>query len=402
MASMRKAPVSLLLGSGTSIPAQLPSVEALTQRVLSGEGVWKNSDDNYYLHADEQPAELRRRHYVATVIDFLQQLRAQCDTYYQSASPARRMNYEDLFYLAKQISDSESGEVDNPAVGPLVETLRSKFEDTGNTNEDAFDNGWTLFRLSREAEKYVLCVVWQLLVRDPGNLNHLDCVIDLIKSTEAREVHSFTLNHDTVLERALSAASIQFNDGFGESIEGVRYWEPTYFERPSLRVDLLKVHGSINWFSFPPNEMAPGIESIGIPESWDFWHTSSPTGQLQWPREGTPEILLGTFNKMLAYTSRVYADIYFHFRRFLSGSTRLVISGYGFGDKAINTQIIEWLHLSPDRQILLIDPTPGEIPDRARYAISKNLGAWIAQRRLVIIRSGIEDVTGRQLREFSY
>ena len=46
--------ISLLLGSGASIPAKLPRTNDITELVLSGNDVWKHSDDSYYLEKTKQ------------------------------------------------------------------------------------------------------------------------------------------------------------------------------------------------------------------------------------------------------------------------------------------------------------------------------------------------------------
>jgi hypothetical protein len=40
--------VAFLLGSGISIPAGMPSTREITDQVLSGEGVMRQTDGNYY------------------------------------------------------------------------------------------------------------------------------------------------------------------------------------------------------------------------------------------------------------------------------------------------------------------------------------------------------------------
>ncbi len=112
--------VAILLGAGSSIPARFPSTTELTDRVLSGEGVIKCSDDLYYLDAngtDQADSNVCRVKHV------IRRLYAHADRYY-SARRGRQINYEDLFFLARQAADDVQGELENPAVESFVRDLR--------------------------------------------------------------------------------------------------------------------------------------------------------------------------------------------------------------------------------------------------------------------------------------
>ena len=179
----------------------------------------------------------------------------------------------------------------------------------------------------------------------------------------------------------------------------MRYWHPVHFAENSPQVKLFKLHGSVNWFRYPANSIQPGVESIGIPPDWDFQYTLNPEGKRQHPHGPRPAILMGTFNKMLDYTSGIFADIYCLFRQALHSAENLVISGYGFGDKGINTQIIEWMYLSPNNKIILVEPKPENLKIRARVAIQEHWDGWVPQKKLQIISEGIENTSWGDLSE---
>jgi len=77
--------VSFLLGSGVSIPAKMPSVKEITERVLSGAGVRRHTAGNYdfgqplYAHTGF-PDE-----YVLRVVAFLKRPSVEIEQYYSSA-----------------------------------------------------------------------------------------------------------------------------------------------------------------------------------------------------------------------------------------------------------------------------------------------------------------------------
>jgi hypothetical protein len=76
----------------------------------------------------------------------------------------------------------------------------------------------------------------------------------------------------------------------------------------------------------------------------------------------------------------------------------LIVCGYGFGDKGINTYVADWISAPLDRRIIVIHPEPDKLRDTARGAIRnkwddlKNLG------RLQCIPKKIEELSWREVR----
>ena len=96
-----------LLGSGISIPANLPSVGDLTNAILSVDRFIIESDGSVGLitdrprpHYEEQSGRKKLRR----ILIFLDWLKAQASSRYAEIAE-RRVNYEDLAYLAGQIHD---------------------------------------------------------------------------------------------------------------------------------------------------------------------------------------------------------------------------------------------------------------------------------------------------------
>lgn len=113
------------------------------------------------------------------------------------------------------------------------------------------------------------------------------------------------------------------------------------------------------------------------------------------------EFLAGTFNKMLTYTvHRVYLELYFYFWQTLKYLDYLVVCGYGFGDKAINARIAQWMAETDDRRMVVIDPkSESDIMRIARGMITKNWNGWRKEGRLSFINKGIEKVTWNEVKD---
>ena len=97
---------AILLGAGSSLPAGYPSTRCLTDRVLSGNGVKRHTDRTRFVNC------------------MVRRLHAEAERYF-SAKRERPANYEDLFYLAEQLSDEVLGQMENPAVYPFFTKLKA-------------------------------------------------------------------------------------------------------------------------------------------------------------------------------------------------------------------------------------------------------------------------------------
>lgn len=102
---------------------------------------------------------------------------------------------------------------------------------------------------------------------------------------------------------------------------------------------------------------------------------------------------------MFGYLNHVFLELHYRFHSTLIEASGLVISGYSFGDKGINSRLTDYMCLPVNRgekKVVLIDPRPlEEVEQSARGAIAGKLMAWRDDGRLVHLRAGIEseDVT---------
>lgn len=91
---------------------------------------------------------------------------------------------------------------------------------------------------------------------------------------------------------------------------------------------------------------------------------------------GRPLILTGTFNKILQYGSGIYADQHARFHAALSQADALVVIGYGFRDKAINSRIVAWAERPGSRHMVVVHARPEGFATSARGAIRNRWRAW--------------------------
>ena len=387
---MNRSPISFLFGSGLSRPAEYPSMSTITSRIITGDSIHRNSVACYALGAPSPSEAYRTEEYIPKILFLLEKISELVSEYYCDVE--RTVNYEDLYYISSQIRDSKLFEYENPAIIPLNRLLTQDLQSI--LGESEFNGReWTLKRLSSEASDYIVDIVWQMLKSPPKRTDYLTFLEDIVDDEQVGGIDIFTLNHDTLLELYFGLADIPIADGFPDLINHVRYLDLNQFSLSSLKVKLYKLHGSINWFTFDTGR-------VGIPESADIWHTRNPEGILQRPTEGRPMFLAGTVNKILNYSRPLYFDLHCFFRSRLSKSNNLVVVGYSFNDKAINTRIIDWLRVNNKNRMIVIHPRPDNCKDGARYAIRSMWDHWSRDKQLLILQKSSDEISYNDFKQF--
>lgn len=388
--------LTFLFGAGISIPAGFPTTKKITSRILSGKGISRHTDGNYYLETNNI-YNLVPDEYVPRIIELLKVLRVEILNYYHDI-PDRYVNYEELYYLASQIYDSETGEFDNPAVGAVSEKVRDKlFLEILKPFPENMDQ-WDLLKVASEAVDYIVDVVHTMLTQTGKDTKHLNSLKDAILDDELKSIDIFTLNHDTMIEECLRSNDIPFTDGFGTETHGARWWEPKLFDTPASKVRLMKLHGSVDWYWMETKPDGAGLGNLGIPLNGDHWHVINPQGQSVMSLRHRPMILTGTFNKLMQYSTIFFADLHYHFHHSLQKINHIVISGYSFGDKGINTKIAEWLLSSEDKRMIVVHQDERSLKENARRLISKNWDSWKNEGELILIPKWIEDTSWKEIK----
>lgn len=402
--------LALLCGAGISIPVGMPKTQDITYLVLSENDIARHTDMSYYLddRGEEGEPSAIDRDSPRRVRAFLDILKRECDRFYHCDKTDEEnadsyetfgkhvTNYEDLYYLAEQIHDCDTHEFENPAIQPLIDKLLGMDEVKRILAQGAglHHDEWDFGRLHSETCGYIRSVVSSQLSRKPENLDRLKVLCDACQDGDFSGVDIYTLNHDTVLEELLEVSGINYADGFSEPVNEVRYWDPQLLDDPRTPVHIHKLHGGADWYRFG----APGGTSqLGIATCSDWNHTKSPEGDLQW-RDPFPEMLMGTFNKLMNYTSGLYAELYCRFILKLKEVDRLVIAGYGFGDKGINEHVLKWV-VEPGHKAVVIEPNTQTFDLTARGAVRKHWKKLRDDGKLLHMKKGIEETTWGEICE---
>ena len=317
------------------------------------------------------------------------QIHAHAECYFRRFV-SRPANYEDLFYIARQVLDELYGEMDNPAILTFIGELETEISPLIEEAKVAGCHNIHSFpALVRETGNYIADIVWNRLSIQPKSQSHLNVIADACKSVNITSIS--TLCHDTHVEAYLRENDIPISDGFAEPEVEVRYWNGDLCS--SGTTPFLKLHGSVNWFAFSPDHSSNGYGvRIGIPQNSDCYHTRTKDGKFQLPIDGRPLLLIGTFNKISQYSSGIFLDLYYRFRDTLREADQIVICGYSFGDKGINAELINWYFDQPGRRVVIIHPDPDNLVATARPAIQGIWDVWQESNSISIIEKRFENV----------
>jgi len=397
------ANIVFLFGSGISYGAGMPSVESITNHVLHRcKEIVYDSSYGYYCFRDMVRPD---RHvsdfgYVRRIVEFLERLEQEITAYYTYDKKAellsREANYEDIYFLASQIHNSSIQEYDNPAIPALIEKITPDIQEalSGIQNQDRQEQPWPIEHLAEESMKYIRQILWCFLSTfdDSIDLGYLDLYAQAVSDGDLQSIEFFTLNNDTIFEQYLRQRNIEYFDGFVQGTDGKFWWDTMSFVQPnSPKVRLLKLHGSVNWYT--DQHFGRGSKSI---ERVD--NASLPYIWRDLPEKAEPVFLAGTLNKMLEYTSEVFAFLQSEWLRSLYQSDVLVISGYGFNDKGINTRIVEWFNFSTEKILIVVDPSK-DIIQKARPALGSLLARSKTEPRIQIIQEPIQNTTWQDVRD---
>lgn len=370
----------------------MPGTAEITNKLLQGD--WHaNSDSAFYpghnSHYWNEPATRCQ--------EFLKILKDQVDRYYRLTGRKGEGNYEDMYYLARQIADDELREINNPAIYDFSKRIKSNTRRLRKQLLSDADN-LTIERLADVSCNFILWVVRRLL-ENPKELKGLNSIRKIAQSVQFQRIDIFTLNHDCLIEALLNELlkefpDITFTDGFEDKPNGnIRFYKPILYDE-KRKIRLFKLHGSINWFRLRTSIEGREIECYAIPLGDRSDNDSMGN---RWSTIEPPIILTGTYNKVMDYASEIFADMYFHFHQALRRNNIMVMSGYGWNDYGLNKRLIEWLQSSTQRRLYLCHKQPQDIRDKSKSGMRGWYDDFVKDGRLIPIPKWPSDMNSQEI-----
>jgi hypothetical protein len=391
----------LFLGAGVSAPSGLPTAPDLMARIM--QSTYHQEDSHVYragpntdpaLRAKDLTPRIRRLLRILTAHDIRDIKRVG---YYPVRGGFRSSGaiyrggstYEDVFFLCQQISLWNIGLSDNSLTTPFMEYIERKARGwlSGRTIKARISD---LATLGSEA-----CDLIETVVADALRQKYskgFDLLLELATTPEIEQLNIVTLNHDTLAEQYLSAHGVAYVDGFGPADGDVRWCDDRLYDAAAARVQLFKLHGSVDWYRFAGSAktaMVPGGIALTVKDG---------AGKRLTPLFRRPSFLSG-INKVSWYQRGIYADIHFRFHQLLRGCGHIVMSGYGWGDMAINFQLDKWIDDCDRNRIILLHEAPETLVNRSMI-LESAYDAWTRSGQLVCIRQWLSDTGMQDLQPF--
>lgn len=207
----------------------------------------------------------------------------------------------------------------------------------------------------RELEDQLLRRICSLLA-GPEDVSYLSPLFELA-AEQVGGLDITTLNYDRTVEIAAEQHGIRVDTGMGRWEPG----QPLVFEAQNGVVNLIKPHGSIDWarISSTQRQRLEGHPLVQHVYRTGITHSPDP----DFDNASRPLIVIGDREKL--ETDGPTLALMRAFEESLLRASRLLVVGYSFGDKHVNTVVRNWLNADPDRTITIVDPGWPDSPSRS-------------------------------------
>ncbi len=387
--------VLFLFGSGISIPAGFPSLEQLSARILGSEDLYFDVNKNFQI----QPEKSRDSDLVGDLsvpvrmLALLGQIKAEVDAYNQS----RLSNYEEWYYLAHQLYSTLSEDYDNPALFEFINRLRVRFAGPPSFYAHVETPENRIRTTAALVMQYIHFMVERELTVPNFNTEYLAWIDDAIADPSLKIKGLFTLNHDLLLEAHFACRDfVDYTIGFdtpNESPPGVHWDRDAVIDATTEKLFLGKLHGSIDWFDYEDrNNLRPNEQGRRVAYVRAYGETD-PTISGE-----KPLLLIGKHNKLFDYTNFVFEDLHYRFYKALRESSDLIVCGYGFGDRGINTRIKNWRQSNPNNRLFIINGDISPLTVTRNIVKYASMQDWETDFSVFHIQEWAETVTWNKIK----
>ncbi len=389
--------ISLLLGSGFSIPEGVPRTLSLNNSLS------KITESEIIIHGSQKAGLLRGEQNPNSRINWIERMFVQEFIEFYSAKESNNFNYE-VFY------DFYMGYLRNEKNKEAIEEFNHSFEVKHNLTGSSYshDSKTNIRNFNRTFSQLLSDFLKSPKYYDDGEAHsyHYNSFINFIKETLlSYDIKIHSLNHDILFDWLGSkhpSLSEYFSDGF--LLEGSPYYGNVYadfedgitkqrirksyyakleqfankFDKPLC---LFKLHGSVsNKIVYTPLNnnviIQPSEGNFGrIKDNYSVsdYYMELPDDKIpnrlsmrELMDRVEPDILTGKTEKMFQYDAGYYKLLFEHFKNNLTNSELLIVIGYGFQDDGINKRLEEYF-LSKGKKMIVIDPFPPDTDLTRKY-----------------------------------
>ncbi len=393
-----KPTISFLLGSGFSVPENLPSVRTLNERlkkINESEICIHTSLQAFFLNGQNDPNRIFNWDSRNFLQEFLE--------YYNSEilTEGEEFHYETFYDFYSGYLHSRENKIE-------IERFWNSFNEKYFKHEEHPRD--CLNRIS-DFNKSFSQLLGELLHRpqyfqDVGYSDYPpydDFVQLLLKLIEKNDVKVHTLNHDLFFDWLghhrtklfeyfcdgfelagspyYGSVGFDFNKGTNKEIHKNYNVKLEYFtDKYDKPICFFKLHGSIfNKILYTPYPLQKAVRIKTNYAVSQYYMEVFDDKKNEYKFENLldrvdPDFLSGTTNKARSYTGDpYYASLFKHFEKNISSSELLFVIGYGFQDPGIN-DYVEQYFLKRGKKMIVIDPS-----NSCKDLLSKYKGIHIAK-----------------------
>ena len=369
--------ISILVGSGFSIPEGLPGVKDLNKRLskIDESEILIHSDQTaIFLNGQTDNTRFMRADERRFLQDFLE--------YYSEKilESGEEFHYETFYdYYSEYLTSGKN----KKQIEDFYDSFKKKYFNGKDTYRDCYNR---ISDFNRSFNQLLAELLHKTKYFEDGttfNYPLYDSFVGFLRVLlKNSEVKFHTLNHDLFFDwlgKYHSSLGQFFCDGF--QLEGSTFYGTLnhvfnygtndlihkayqvklerFIGKYDKPLSFYKLHGSIsNMIVHHKNERIRIKENYKI-SNFSVEEKDPKSGKMQFGflhDEVAPDFLSGTTNKTRFYTKDpYYKKLFKHFKNNLSNSELLVVIGYGFQDSGINKYIKKHF-LSAGKKMIVIDP----------------------------------------------
>lgn len=221
-----------------------------------------------------------------------------------------------------------------------------------------------------------------------------------LAATQVGGLDVVTLNYDRTVETMAVEASVDLDTGIERWIPGI----PLSFERKAGRINLYKLHGSVDWELVDDQPRARTVRPPKIRVSQSEQEGNEAGSSVPFRRSpGLPWIVVGDREKLA--TDGPTLDLLHAASDAFTNADSLVVVGYSFSDGHINAMVRNWMAADSGRTMTVVDPGwPALDSDEPRARFAAAYGGsddWnsttIVQPRIAAIAETASDALAKAL-----
>jgi hypothetical protein len=354
--------VTFLLGAGASVDAGLPvSVDltkAITQRL---EGGWRRSSVSQALHVAIGAIVAHDTARGKSAYDGIDVERI----FASIRMLGRRSDHELTPFVAAWNGGVDSFGVNGSLPGFWAKNFKEeifKKESFPSGLERKFKEGVEAISKTRDSAEIYLRLEQEMIESLVSALavspDRVDYLSPLVADAPSRTVQIATLNYDNSVEMMASQQSLDLDTGIQNWSGGY-----TWSWRPEASVNLLKLHGSLDWRLSVQKAKGEriGVDRVLVGEDEE--------NRMSW--RSNMGVVFGQGSKLRA--DGPFLAMLIEFDRFLASTDHLVIVGYSMRDEHINAALRRWVGSHPDGKLSIVDPGFPELDGRDEVPFRRDL-----------------------------